>query len=67
MIEHPNRGLLEPEDLDHEYVLDICRPYLGPVVGVHSDWTPLKDRGRLFKELNVDWDDPWQFQNFRVS
>jgi homospermidine synthase len=67
MIEHPNRGLLEPEDLDHDHVLDICRPYLGPVVGVHSDWTPLKDRGRLFKELNVDWDDPWQFQNFRVS
>jgi homospermidine synthase len=67
LIENPTLGLLEPEDLDHDYVLDICRPYLGPVVGVHSDWTPLQDRGRLFEEPNVDWDDPWQFRNFRVS
>jgi len=67
LIENPTLGLLEPEDLDHDYVLDVCRPYLGPVVGVHSDWTPLQDRGRLFDEPNLDWDDPWQFRNFRVS
>jgi homospermidine synthase len=66
MIEHPNQGLIEPEDLDHEYVLDICRPYLGPVVAARSDWTPLKGRGVLFKEPDLDWDDPWQFKNFRV-
>ncbi|MBX6323386.1 MAG: homospermidine synthase [Rhodospirillaceae bacterium] len=66
MIEHPDRGLLEPEDLDHEYVLDICRPYLGPVVAVRSDWTPLKGRSVLFNEDGLDWDDPWQFQNFRA-
>jgi homospermidine synthase len=67
MIENPTRGLLEPEDLDHDYVLDICRPYLGPVVGVHSDWNPLQGRDRLYKEPQLDWKDPWQFQNFRVS
>lgn len=67
LIEHPNQGLVEPEDLDHDYVLDICRPYLGPVVAVRSDWTPLKDRSVLFEEEGLDWDDPWQFQNFRVS
>jgi homospermidine synthase len=67
LIENPDRGLVEPEDLDHEYVLDVCRPYLGPVVGVHSDWTPLKGRGRLYPEEGLDMEDPWQFQNFRVT
>jgi homospermidine synthase len=46
-------------------VLDIAMPYLGPVVGVYSDWTPLEGRGKLYPE-DVDWDDPWQFKNFRV-
>lgn len=66
LIEHPDRGIVEPEDLDHDFVLDICRPYLGPVVGVRSDWTPLKDRNVLFPERNLDDSDPWQFENFRV-
>jgi len=67
LIEHPDRGLVEPEDLDHDYVLDICKPYLGPVVAVESDWTPLKGRGELFPEPDLDWSDPWQFRNFRFS
>jgi len=66
LIEHPDRGVVEPEDLDHDYVLDICRPYLGPVVGVRSDWTPLQKRNVLFPEPNLDNSDPWQFENFRV-
>lgn len=66
LIQHPNRGIVEPEDLDHDFVLNICRPYLGPVVGVHSDWTPLKHRNLLFPEPNLDMSDPWQFENFRV-
>jgi homospermidine synthase len=41
-------------------------PYLGPVVGKYSDWTPLKDRDGLFPE-DLDTFDPWQFKNFRVT
>ena len=41
-------------------------PYLGPVVGKYSDWTPLKGRDGLFPE-DLDRTDPWQFKNFRVS
>jgi homospermidine synthase len=67
LIDHPDRGLVEPEDLDHAFVLDICRPYLGKVVAVHSDWTPLVGRSLLFEEKGLDLADPWQFQNFRVS
>ncbi len=64
-MENPTRGLLEPEDLDFERNLEICKPYLGPVVGKYSDWTPLHDRERLFPE-DLDKSDPWQFKNVRV-
>ena len=64
-IENPQRGIVEPEELDFDRILEICRPYLGDVVGVWGDWTPLQDRERLFPE-DLDRDDPWQFKNIRV-
>jgi homospermidine synthase len=64
-LENPERGIVEADELDFERNLQICMPYLGPVVGKYSDWTPLKDRGALFPE-DLDKDDPWQFKNFRV-
>jgi len=64
-LENPERGIVEPDELDHERILDICRPYLGKVVGEYSDWNPLYDRERLFPE-DLDKGDPWQFKNFRV-
>jgi homospermidine synthase len=64
-LENPTRGIVEPDELDHARILDICRPYLGKVVGEFSDWTPLFDRERLFPE-DLDKGDPWQFKNFRV-
>ena len=41
------------------------RPYLGPVIGEYTDWTPLKDRGVLFAE-DLDTESPWQFKNVIV-
>jgi homospermidine synthase len=64
-IELPRQGIVEPEEMDFERVLEIARPYLGDVVGVWGDWTPLDDRERLFPE-GLDRDDPWQFKNIRV-
>lgn len=64
-LENPDRGLVEPDEMDFQRCLDIALPYLGPVVGVYSDWTPLDGRGALFPE-DLDKDDPWQFKNFRV-
>ena len=40
-IEHPLRGIVEPDEMDFARILEICRPYLGDVVGVYGDWTPL--------------------------
>jgi homospermidine synthase len=65
-IANPARDVVEPDDLPHDEMLRLCRPYLGTVTGVYSDWTPLADRGWLFTE-NVDRADPWQFANFRVG
>jgi homospermidine synthase len=65
-IENPRRGLVEPEDIDFRRILDLCEPYLGELVGEYTDWTPLRDRGRLFPE-DIDRSDPWQFLNVRVS
>jgi homospermidine synthase len=65
-MRHPDRGILEPDDLPHDEMLRMVRPYLGEVVGVHGDWTPLADRERVFDE-HIDRDDPWQFVNFRVD
>ena len=65
-IENPNASIVEPDEIDHARILEICRPYLGEVVGAYTDWTPLFDRGRLFPE-DIDPNDPWQFKNFRVS
>ncbi len=65
-LENPRRGIVEADEVDHARVLEIARPYLGEVVGVYSDWTPLSDRGTLFGEA-LDTEDPWQFSNFRVT
>ena len=63
--ENPHAGVVDPDEIDFARVLDVARPYLGSLVGVYTDWTPLQDRGLIFPE-DVDASDPWQFKNFRV-
>lgn len=65
-MENPRRGIVEPEELDHERILEIAMPYLGPVIGAFTDWTPLSQRMELFEE-DLDFSDPWQFENVRVK
>jgi homospermidine synthase len=65
-IHNPWRGVIEPDEMPFDEILDLCRPYLGAVVGVYTDWTPLAGRGELFAE-DLDHGDPWQFKNFRVT
>lgn len=70
MVENPNRGVCVPDDLPHEYVLNIARPYLGQSISTPSDWTPLKNYVNNFHgyhQPNVDRNDPWQFKNFLVT
>jgi homospermidine synthase len=66
MLENPDRGIVEADEMDFRRCLAIQRPYLGPVIGRYTDWTPLAERGRLFPET-LDKDDPWQFSNVLVT
>jgi homospermidine synthase len=64
-LENPRAGIVEADDMDYRRCLEIQRPYLGPVTGMYTDWTPLQDRGKLFPE-DLDMSDPWQFKNVIV-
>jgi homospermidine synthase len=71
MIKNPRRGVLLPDQLPHDEVLEVARPYLGKVLSIPIDWAP------------VDWtpaatadepsiaggkpDDIWQFSNFLLE
>jgi homospermidine synthase len=70
MIQNPRRGVLLPEDLPHDFILEIARPYLGAFISTRSDWTPLQDLPRTFEgysQPHFDFTDPWQFKNFLVK
>ena len=70
MIENPESGVVVPDDLPHDYVLDIAKPYLGRWISKSSDWTPLRDYRNTFAGYNrpdLDLKDPWQFKNFLVK
>jgi homospermidine synthase len=70
MMEHPHVGVRVPDDLPHEYVLNISKPYLGKFISVASDWTPLKHYSNAFHGFNrpqLDLSDPWQFKNFLIT
>ena len=70
MIENPNQGVRVPDELPHDYILDISKPYLGKFISTPSDWTPLKEYTNVFGKFapaNIDTTDPWQFKNFLVG
>lgn len=49
VIQHPREGLLEPEDLDTDFILDIATPYLGHVYSQVID-DPFEQGGNLFSQ-----------------
>ncbi|WP_281856175.1 homospermidine synthase [Litoreibacter halocynthiae] len=65
-LENPNAGIVETDEMDHARCLEVQRPYLGPVEGHYTDWTPLQDRWQHFPE-DIDESDPWQFRNVLAS
>ncbi|NBS90387.1 homospermidine synthase [bacterium] len=70
MIENPEKGVVLPDDLPHDFVLKISKPYLGKFISVASDWTPLRDYANAFNGYNKpeqDLSDPWQFKNFLIN
>ena len=64
-LENPKAGIVEADEMDFRRCLEVQMPYLGPVIGAYTDWTPLTGRPGLFPE-EIDKRDPWQFRNVLV-
>jgi homospermidine synthase len=65
-LENPTAGIVEADEMDFRRCLELQRPYLGPIIGQYTDWTPLANRPGLFPE-DIDRRDPWQFKNVLVT
>ena len=69
MLENPSRGLCVPDNLPHDYVLKVSKPYLGKFISAPTDWNPLTHYSNFFCGYNqpqLDRSDPWQFKNFLI-
>ena len=64
-LENPQAGIVEADEMDYKRCLEVQTPYLGPVQGFYTDWTPLANRPGFFPE-DIDESDPWQFRNILV-
>ena len=67
MIENPQRGVCDPDDIPYDYILKRAIPYLGKFVSEPSDWTPFKNYQVFFKEnpaAFLDRKNLWCFKNF---
>ncbi len=67
MIENPAKGVVLPDDLPHEHILKVAKPYLGRFVSEPSSWTPFTNYQVFFKEnpdSYLDKKNPWCFNNF---
>ncbi len=40
-LENPEAGIVETDEMDYRRCLEVQLPYLGPVKGYYTDWTPL--------------------------
>ena len=70
MIRNPNEGVKLPDDLPHEEVMAVARPYVGPFISQQVDWAPTNYRD-VAAAHSPDFPagdlDPWQFENFLVA
>jgi homospermidine synthase len=68
-IENPQNGFCRVEDLPHDYILNICKPYLGQFISKEFTWNPGLHATNWFnerKDKEIDKANLWGFQNFLV-
>lgn len=66
IINNPQQGFCVPDDLPYKEILHYAEPYLGKIISQPIDWTPIKNRRKLFA-TKVKSEDIWQFDNFLVE
>jgi homospermidine synthase len=61
-LANPEAGIVEADEMDHAFCLDVQRPYLGRIEAHYTDWTPLTS---VYPQIpgRRDENDPWQFRN----
>lgn len=66
MIHHPHEGVHLPDQLPHEEIMQVARPYLGNVVSLPIEWMPGtgNSRGRA---LDPTDEAAWQFERFLLE
>ncbi len=64
-LDNPTMGITEADEMDYKRCLQVQLPYLGPVEGHYTDWTPVDGRPGLFPE-DMDTGNPWSFRNVLV-
>jgi len=71
MIKNPRRGVLLPDQLPHEEILGMARPYLGKVLSIPIAWSPVAttddDDSDSPQSDQARSDDMWQFSNFLLE
>ena len=65
MLENPDRGVIEADEMDFRRCLEIQRPYLGPVFGALHRLDAAR-RPRRAVSGGRRHSDPWQFKNVLV-
>lgn len=67
-INNPQKGVCLPDDLDHNVILKIARPYLGEFISMQTDWNPLAGPNEylVFNDSMPARENMWQFDSFRV-
>ena len=70
MMKNPNLGFLLPDDVDHEEILKVAKPFIKPYVSKAVDWTPLDNMNTKFTKFDIARprnEDVWQFTTFLVN
>ncbi len=70
MIKNPRRGLLLPDDINHDDILRVAIPYIKPFISQPIDWTPLKNLNTKFTKFDIPKpkeEDVWQFTTFLLD
>ncbi|WP_160297745.1 saccharopine dehydrogenase C-terminal domain-containing protein [Pseudomonas sp. 10-1B] len=60
-LENPRHGIVEAEEMDFQFILNIAQPYLGDLVGIYTNWSPgNNDKQNHYPSTSLQW----QFENF---
>jgi homospermidine synthase len=68
-LKNPEQGFCLPDDIDHEEILKVARPYLGEFFSGPTDWTPLSGPNQflVFGKNRPKKEDVWQFSTFLIN